>query len=243
MSDCCLKGFKWGGTPCGKADKLAGRDCYVTGTNADVAILVLHDLYGWTFSNIRLLANHYAEEVNATVYVPDLFGGEVLSVEIINDQSRWGELNLPDFLKRNSKEIRTREIFECAQDLRTKHKKTGAIGFCFGGWGAFRLGAKDRSLVDCISVAHPTNLEKDEILNINVPVQIMAPEFDPMFTEELKVYSNQTIPTLGVPYDYQFFPGIEHAFAVRGNPKNPEEQKGLERAKNCAVFWFRQWLH
>lgn len=171
------------------------------------------------------------------------FGGEVLPVEIINNPSRWKELNLPEFLKRNAKEIRTPEILECAEKLRTRHKRTGAIGFCYGGWGAFRLGAKGRDLVDCISTAHPSLLEKDEILSTAVPVQIMAPEIDPMFTDELKAYSNQMIPTLGVPYDYQYFPGMEHGFAVRGDPDNLEERKCMERAKNSAVSWFRQWLY
>lgn len=117
------------------------------------------------------------------------------------------------------------------------------MGFCFGGWGVFRLGAKDNQLVDCISTAHPSLLEKKEIENVGVPVQIMAPEFDQMFTEELKTFSNQVIPTLGVAYDYQYFPGLEHAFAIRGDPKNRAEMKGMERAKNAAVLWFRQWLH
>ena len=51
---------------------LAGLDCYVTGLSSKIAILLLHDLYGWTFTNTRLLADHYAEEVGATVYIPDL---------------------------------------------------------------------------------------------------------------------------------------------------------------------------
>lgn len=34
--------------------------------------MIIHDLYGWEFPNTRLLADHYADEVNATVYVPDL---------------------------------------------------------------------------------------------------------------------------------------------------------------------------
>lgn len=34
--------------------------------------MIIHDLYGWEFTNTRLLADHYADEVNATVYVPDL---------------------------------------------------------------------------------------------------------------------------------------------------------------------------
>lgn len=90
-------------------------------------------------------------------------------------------MNLPDFLQPNSKSLRTPEIFEIAKVLRNKHKRIGAIGFCFGGWGAFRLAAKvnTEQLVDCISVAHPTDLTKEEIQKAAVPVQIMAPEFDP----------------------------------------------------------------
>lgn len=63
-----------------------------------------------------------------------------------------------------------------------------------------------------------------------------------MFTQQLKAFSNATIPTLGVAYDYQHFPGLEHGFAIRGDPENPEERKGMERAKNAAVLWFKQWL-
>jgi dienelactone hydrolase len=102
----------------------------------------------------------------------------------------------------------------------------------------FVLG-ENSGLVDCISTAHPSLLEKCEIEAVTVPVQILAPEFDPMFTDELKAFSNQTIPKQGVAYDYQYFPGLEYAFASRGDPNNPAERKGMERAKNSAVFWFR----
>jgi dienelactone hydrolase len=72
MSDCCLKGFQWDTDVKGKETTLAGISCYVTGSDPEVGILVLHDVYGWTFKNTRLLADNYAEEVGATVYVPDL---------------------------------------------------------------------------------------------------------------------------------------------------------------------------
>lgn len=172
------------------------------------------------------------------------FGGEVLPLDILLDQSQWNKIDLPGFLGRNSKAIRAPEIVKCARALRSKFQRVGAVGFCLGGWGVFHLGAKDKQgLVDCISTAHPTMLEKEEIENVGVPVQIMAPENDPMFTPELKAFANETIPTLGVPYDYQYFPGLEHAFAVRGDQSNPAEMKGMIRAKNAAVVWFRQWLH
>lgn len=72
MSECCIRGFEWDGTPVGQETKLAGYDSYVSGSNDEVAILVVHDLFGWTFPNVRLLADRYAQEIDATVYVPDL---------------------------------------------------------------------------------------------------------------------------------------------------------------------------
>ncbi len=56
----------------GKETKLANNNTYVTGSNKDVAIMIVHDIFGWTFPNLRLLADHYAQEANATVYLPDL---------------------------------------------------------------------------------------------------------------------------------------------------------------------------
>jgi dienelactone hydrolase len=95
-------------------------------------VLIVHDLLGWTFPNVRLLADHYAREANATVYVPDFFAGEVLPSEAIIHR-RWHEIDVPGFLKKNSRDIREPEIFECARVLRARYKKLGAVGFCYGG--------------------------------------------------------------------------------------------------------------
>ncbi|KAH7486290.1 hypothetical protein H9L39_06062 [Fusarium oxysporum f. sp. albedinis] len=175
MADCCVQGFRWDATPKGRNDKVAGIDCYVTGSNEGVTIMMIHDLFGWTFSNTRILADYYAEEVGATVLVPDFFGGEILPANTILDDSRWAELDLPAFLARNSKSVRGPEIIKTAEALRASYRRFGVMGFCFGGWGAFHIGAKDKQLADCISVAHPTMVEKTEIDALAVPVQIMAP--------------------------------------------------------------------
>lgn len=140
--------------------------------------------------------------------------------------------------------MREPEIFAFTRALRAQYKRVGAIGFCYGGWAVFRLGAKENEgLVDCISTAHPSWLTKEEIQDVGVPVQIIVPEFDPVYPPELREFSLKTIPALGLPLDYQFFPGLEHAFATRGNRANEAEVKGLERAKDAAVLWFKQWLH
>jgi dienelactone hydrolase len=73
MNECCVKGFKWDGQPQGRIETTSsGGSTYVTGSNPEAAILIVHDIFGWTFRNIRLLADAYAEEANATVHVPDL---------------------------------------------------------------------------------------------------------------------------------------------------------------------------
>jgi hypothetical protein len=70
----CKSGFNWNGTPTGSESKVGNTTkAYVTGDNKDVAVLLIHDIFGWTFPNLRLLADHFAKEANVTVYLPDLY--------------------------------------------------------------------------------------------------------------------------------------------------------------------------
>jgi dienelactone hydrolase len=243
VPDCCLQGFKWDGEATGRIGKLDEHDVYIAGDNQKAAVLVITDLLGWTFPNVRLVADYYAKEANVTVYVPDFFHGEVLSVDAINN-GRWGEVDLPGFMSRNSREIREPEMFAFAKTLKERHEKVGAIGFCYGGWAAFRLGAKEHQppLVDCFSAGHPSLLTKKDIDEIAVPVQILAPEIDPAFTAELKSHAFETIVKLGVPFDYQHFPGVEHAFLIRGDARKPGERGAMERGMASTVQWFKQFL-
>lgn len=70
--DNCKTGFKWNGTSTGKESTLNNIPAYVTGDSKDAAVLIVTDIFGWTLPNIRILADHYAKEANATVYIPDV---------------------------------------------------------------------------------------------------------------------------------------------------------------------------
>jgi len=75
-------------------------------------------------------------------------------------------------------------------------REIGAVGYCYGRWAAFRLGAKEHSsspLVDCISLSHPPLLTKQDIEEIAVLVQVLAPEIDRAYTVELKQHTWETI--------------------------------------------------
>lgn len=163
--------------------------------------------------------------------------------------STWAaKFDIQGWHGRNDKPVRWPELEACAKALRSQYKRVGVIGYCYGGWALFRLGGKaafisSGPLVDCISTAHPSWLTKEEMDDIGVPVQIVAPEIDPAFNEDLKAYANTVIPTKGVPYDYQFFPGVEHSFATRGNLDDEKEKRAMVRAKRAQVAWMREWLH
>jgi hypothetical protein len=70
--DCCKSGFEWEGKPVGQEGTLANNKVYITGSNKDAAVLLIHDVFGWTFGNLRILADHFAKEANTTVYLVDL---------------------------------------------------------------------------------------------------------------------------------------------------------------------------
>jgi dienelactone hydrolase len=125
----------------------------------------------------------------------------------MEDEEKRKNFDVMAFLGRNGKQQRWPEIKSCAEALKKDFPKVGAIGYCYGGWACFQLGA-DTGLIDAISVAHPSMLTKEEIDAVKVPVQILSPEHDPMYSAELKEHSNKVIPTLNVPYEYVYFPGV-----------------------------------
>jgi dienelactone hydrolase len=102
---------------------------------------------------------------------------------------------------------------------------------------------KEHALVDCVSTGHPAMFDNADVDALGAcPVQFIAPEDDFTFPPELKEYVLKTMPTLGVDFDYQYFAGLKHGFATRGDVKDERQKRGLERAKNVAVGWFSTYL-
>lgn len=65
----------------------------------------------------------------------------------MEDPVKFAAFDIGAFLGRNGKATRGPEVFACAKALKQElgFKKVGAVGFCYGGWAAFQLGAKGRS--------------------------------------------------------------------------------------------------
>lgn len=160
----------------------------------------------------------------------------------MSNPEKQKKFDLGAFIGRHSKEIRWPEMKASAQALKSQYPKVGAIGFCYGAWACFKLAA-DPSLIDAISTAHPSLLEKSEVDGVKVPVQVLSPEHDTFYTEELKKYTLETLPKTGVPFEYIYFPRLNHGFAARGDPNDKAQKEGLERAKRSVVNFFNEYLH
>ena len=72
------------------------------------------------------------------------YDGEVVAQETMDDPEQFKNFDMAAFFGRHSKEIRWPEILGCATALKQEYgfKKLGVIGFCYGGWAVFQLGAK-----------------------------------------------------------------------------------------------------
>lgn len=232
MSDCCKEGFAWRGTPTGKESKIAGNSTYIASgpKNTTKAILIIHDIFGWTLTNSRLLADHYSKGTNADVYLVDFFGGETVDESTLTDPIKRQQFDTKAYLGRNNKAIRFPEMKRVVSELRKEYKAIGAIGFCYGGWAVAQLAhPTNQPGVDFIATAHPSLLTPDEVKGIAKPVLWLAPEHDNIFTAELKQLAQDELRG-GKEGKFIHFPHLHHGFATRGDPTNPVQREGLEKA-------------
>jgi dienelactone hydrolase len=253
---CCLTSSPRTGTPTGQIGTLASLPCYISSCppsttqtpakSPKLAILILHDLLGYQSPATRLLADSYSRLIpNSTVYIPDLFSGEQLDADAIN-AGRWGELDMVGFMSRNSRSIREPLVFDCANALREEmgYERIVAVGFCYGGWAALRLGSVRtplttlaKPMVDAVVIGHPSLVTNADIEGVVVPMLVLAVEHDPVFTIELKMFLVQNLMERGTDFDFMFFPGVEHGGLVRGDEGKTGERQAMCKARDATSCW------
>jgi dienelactone hydrolase len=162
---------------------------------------------------------------------------------MMDDPKTRAAFDAAAFAERNSKTTRFPEILECATALKEQYEKVRAISFCYGGWAVFKIAARGQNLLHCVSTAHPSFIDEQEIISLDMPTQILAPEHDHHLTPELKDYCNRVIPGNHLSYEYAYFPGVARGFATRYDQSDKYQKASFERAKRSAVNWLDFWLH
>ncbi|KAF8272182.1 hypothetical protein EI94DRAFT_1566829 [Lactarius quietus] len=281
----CYKGFVLPGEPKGS---MIGSD-YFTPARGDSsqptkAIVLLTDVFGLPLPNPRIVADHFAEHVGVDVWVPDFFDGkppfdvkdlEPLMPDRAGVKIPWTKMGLIVFkvLVSLPKMFSSREsvvdprVHAFINKVKSEkgYERIGAVGYCFGGAMAVRLGSTD--LVNTIVVAHPGRLKPAQIQAIKVPTSWLLAEAEDMAFKEKDVKTAQSFfkEQEGKPdhVDYEFkiwngkssflahqssphpirlYTGTAHGFAVRPNLEVPEVKAGYEGGLEQTVAWFKKTL-
>ncbi|OAA62724.1 hypothetical protein SPI_04264 [Niveomyces insectorum RCEF 264] len=254
------RGFQWDGQPQGRIAKLGPYDAYVADADANAnddngshhhaALLLIPDVFGWTARNTRLLADHYARETGATVYLVDLFRGHPLdraAAPALSDDEFLAQ-NLPPFLARRAGRTTATVVMVVAVLLpdggrRTPKWASSGTPAGPGSTGTSATAVVAGPLVDAAAVACPSLATARDVDEVAVPLLVLAPEYDDAYTPTLKQHTFTTLTANGVALEYLHFPEVAHGALLRGDPGIPGERAAMVRAMDAAVGFFRFYLN
>ena len=75
----CFRGTVHSGIPRGRTAKIDNLSTYIAEPPTDITpkgiIVIIPDVFGWKFNNLRVMSDSYAEKGGFAVYLPDFWGG------------------------------------------------------------------------------------------------------------------------------------------------------------------------
>ncbi|KAG5812693.1 hypothetical protein H9Q74_006804 [Fusarium xylarioides] len=256
----CYTGHDHPGPVYGREAKLHGHDVYVTEPQTKQVstkglIVVMSDAFGWNTTNLRGVADRYAERTGCRVYVPDFMS--IVSVQVLGIwRLIWNLLKavfvMVPFSIRNKPEKRYPGIRQFMDDLRCNEAanlKVGVVGFCWGAYGITHLAhgevaANGKTIIDAAFTAHPSEIEVSrDIGPVKLPFSMVIGDVD--FALPLKEVHNAAEileAKRDVDTEVVLIPNAKHGFAVRGNPNNKEEKEMADQAEDQLVRWFTKYL-
>lgn len=116
------------------------------------------------------------------------------------------------------------------------------MGYCFGGKYVIRHLRPDSGKFDAGYTAHPSFVDAAELKDIKGPLAISAAETDAIFPTEKRHETEAILKDLGLPYQINLYAGVEHGFAVRGDPNKRVTVYAKENAFLQGVQWFEEHL-
>lgn len=233
IGKCCGEGFKYEGESVGSLKTLAGYECYVTGPeDSDKVVIHITDVFGHSFINNKLVSDEFGK-AGYRVIVPDLFNGDPAPANPSEDfdlKTQW----FPNHGFDTAKVVTDKVLDYIKSEI--KPSFLGAIGYCYGAKLAIQHSGEKK--VDSIAIAHPSFVTKDEVKGIKTPIMVAAAETDPIYTDDLRIESEQILKDIGATYFLTRASGVYHGFAIRGDPN--DKMNAFARKKACHDFiqWF-----
>ncbi|KAI0317783.1 dienelactone hydrolase endo-1-3,1,4-beta-D-glucanase [Amylostereum chailletii] len=285
--DNCRKGSALPGTPIGAIIDDAYYSPAPSSPGSDApsksAMILLMDAFGFDLDNPKIMADTFAQKLGMDVWVPDIFDGTPIfrahELDGLVPEKAGGKLasfgtlrfaakvitRFPRFYANRPAVIDAR-IHKFIDKIKKDkgYEKFGAVGYCYGGAAAVRLGATH--LVNSIVVCHPGTISESDIKAIRVPTSWCCAEEDMSFKPALRKQAEAIFLTRKEQksfVDYEFkdwkgpsrcgllvsdlefsalWIGMAHGFAARPDTTDSEIKEAYEGGIKQTVSWFKKTL-
>ncbi|VUC20448.1 unnamed protein product [Clonostachys rosea] len=243
---CCLKGTIHKGEARGSWETIAGVETYIAGPlqgkgNGHV-LLYFPDVWGM-FPNGFLVMDAFAD-AGYLVLGLDYFCGDPVWK---HRKDRHDKSN-PDFdyeaWKIKHTTFADQAVPKWVQVVKERYggdnTKFACVGYCFGAPYVCDELAKDTVTVGAF--AHPAFLKEHHFEDIQKPLFLSCSEIDHTFDGPSRRKALQILQERKKTFNYQLFSGVEHGFALRGDPDDPYQRWVKEESFSSIVSWFDFWL-
>eukprot|EP00878_Enallax_costatus_P000565 GHUV01000663.1.p1 GENE.GHUV01000663.1~~GHUV01000663.1.p1 ORF type:complete len:286 (+),score=54.47 GHUV01000663.1:126-983(+) len=210
--------LSWSGKGTGSEEKIGGLGAYVAVPKQAYtsAVLVITDVYGYKTDNVRLWADHLAEQGFLAV-VPDYFKSNPRKrTDTADSFAAWRAL-----FPKQQVIVESQAVIA---DIRKQHpsvKKIGAQGFCWGGLYVVLLTHGKTPAISAGVVYHGSMITKSDIEAINAPILFL--QSDPALDTQINTTTFKEYKTIidakrakGLDASMTFYPKMAHGFAMRG---------------------------
>lgn len=227
-------------------------------------------VFGWKFTNTRLLADQYAA-AGFYVYIPDVHEGDSLPIDFLNTV----EPPLPERHARTTIEnaTATAKVGATLGPWLLKHResvarplvegfirtvrmipgthKVGAIGFCWGGRYAILAGHKDFSFgegkgVDAVYSLHPSLVAIPADFDpVAVPISFAVGDSDSLLgmkeVDQIKEIMEKKKDE-GIQNEVVVYEDQIHGWSLRGDFSSEKDKKAMDQAEKQGIAWFNKHL-
>ncbi|KAJ7725180.1 Alpha/Beta hydrolase protein [Mycena metata] len=237
----CFTGVKHSGDPVGKTVTIADVQTYVSkppsagaASGPKKVVLFFSDVYGPFFLNNQLLQDYFASQGFFVVGIDYFLGDPVyIHTEEGFDRDAW-----LDKSHKQAREVFPRWLEEVRKEYGADSKYC-AVGYCFGAPFVMDLGATDD--IVAAAFAHPAFLNEDQFKNLRKPLFLSCAESDFTFSTESRRRAENILAEAKAQYQFQVFSGVQHGFAVRGDPDVPDARWAKEESARGIISWFARF--
>lgn len=263
MSECCLSGKVQQGTPTGTEKQIGGLPTYVAepeGGNNGKIVIFLVDIFGFQFTNVRLLADSYAKH-GFTAYIPDVHQGDSLPIDFL--QSVEPPLPTRQNLSLTQKAASTAKVGTTLGPWLLKHRegvskpliedfiasvrsdavtqKVGVIGFCWGGRYAVLMAQGDG--VDAAYACHPSLVAVPaDFEDVKKPLSLALGTEDSLLGMKEVEKIQEVMSKKGGEHEVKLYEDQVHGFALRGDWSSEKDKKAMDDAEKQGIAWFKKYL-